>query len=113
MKVKNKSDYRKRRHLRLRNKVKGTAERPRMAVYVSNRYIYVQVIDDDAQKTLCSASSLGDKCTVETAKALGAKAAAAAKGQGVSKVVFDRGGFAFGSRMRALADSAREAGLQF
>jgi large subunit ribosomal protein L18 len=59
MKVKSKADYRKRRHYRLRNKVKGTAERPRMAVYVSNRYIYVQLIDDDAQKTLCSVSSLG------------------------------------------------------
>jgi len=113
MKVKNKSDYRKRRHLRLRNKVQGTAERPRMAVYVSNRYIYVQVIDDDAQKTICSASSLGDSCTVETAKMIGVKAAEAAKAQGVSKVVFDRGGFAFGARLRALADSAREAGLQF
>lgn len=84
-----------------------------MAVYVSNRYIYVQVIDDVEQKTLCSASSLGGKCTVETAKEVGAKAAEAAKAQGVSKVVFDRGGFAFGSRLRALADSAREAGLQF
>ncbi len=87
--------------------------RPRMAVYVSNRYIYVQVIDDDAQKTICSASSLGEKCTVDTAKAIGAKAAEAAKAQGVSRVVFDRGGFAYGARLRALADSAREAGLQF
>ncbi len=84
-----------------------------MAVYVSNRYIYVQVIDDAAQKTLCSVSSLGERCTVDTAKALGIKAAAVAKEQGVSKVVFDRGGFAYGSRLRALADSAREAGLQF
>lgn len=113
MKVKNKSDYRKRRHLRLRHKVQGTSVRPRMAVYVSNRYIYVQVIDDDAQKTLCSVSSMGEKCTVDTAKALGVKAAEAAKEQGVSRVVFDRGGFAYGSRLRALADSAREAGLQF
>lgn len=113
MKVKNKSDYRKRRHLRLRNKVHGTALRPRMAVYVSNRYIYVQVIDDEAQKTICSASSLGDKCSVDTARKVGVQAAEAAKAQGVSKVVFDRGGFTFGSRLRALADSAREAGLQF
>ncbi|MBM4152072.1 MAG: 50S ribosomal protein L18 [Kiritimatiellaceae bacterium] len=113
MKVKNKQDYRKRRHLRLRNKVKGTADRPRMAVYVSNRYIYVQVIDDDAQRTLCSTSSLGGKCTVDTAKELGTKCAEVAKAQGIVKVVFDRGGFSFGSRMRALADSAREAGLQF
>jgi len=84
-----------------------------MAVYVSNRYIYVQVIDDDAQKTLCAVSSMGEKCTVDTAKALGSKAAESAKKQGVSRVVFDRGGFAYGSRLRALADSAREAGLQF
>jgi large subunit ribosomal protein L18 len=113
MKVKNKSDYRKRRHLRLRNKVHGTAERPRMAVYVSNRYLYVQIIDDDAQKTLCSASTLGGVCTVDAAKTLGSKAAEAARSAGVSKVVFDRGGFSFGARLRALADSAREAGLQF
>jgi len=113
MKVKNKADYRKRRHFRLRNKVQGTTDRPRMAVYVSNRYIYVQFIDDSAQKTLCSVSSLGGKCTVGTAKELGSKAAEAAKTQGVSKVVFDRGGFTYGSRLRALADSAREAGLQF
>lgn len=112
MKVKNTTDYRKRRHLRLRNKVHGTAERPRMAVHISNRYIYVQVIDDDAQKTLCSVSSLGGgKCTVETAKELGTKAAEAAKAKEITQVVFDRGGFTFGSRMRALADSAREAGL--
>lgn len=84
-----------------------------MAVYISNRYIYVQVIDDDAQKTLCSASSLGGKCTVETAKELGTKVAEAAKTKEVTQVVFDRGGFTFGSRMRALADSAREAGLKF
>lgn len=97
----------------MRNKVHGTAERPRMAAYVSNRYIYVQFIDDDAQRTLCSVSSLGGGCTVDTAKELGAKAAAAATGQGISKVVFDRGGFAYGARLGALADSAREAGLQF
>lgn len=113
MKVKNKADYRKRRHLRLRNKLHGTAGRPRMAVFISNRTIYVQLIDDDAQKTLCSVSSLGGKCTVETAKELGTKVADAAKAQEVSEVVFDRGGFTFGSRLRALADSAREAGLKF
>lgn len=113
MKVKSKADYRKRRHFRLRNKVHGTAERPRMAVYVSNRYIYVQLIDDDAQKTLCSVSSLGETCTVETAKALGAKAAAAAKERSITRVVFDRGGFAYGARLRALADGTREAGIEF
>lgn len=113
MKVKTKADSRKRRHFRLRNKVQGTADRPRMAVYVSNRYIYVQVIDDDAQRTLCSVSSLGEDNTVAAAQALGAKAAEAAKSQGVTRVVFDRGGFAYGRRMGALADSARAAGLEF
>lgn len=113
MKVKSKADYRKRRHFRLRNKIRGTAECPRMAVYVSNRYIYVQLIDDDAQKTLCSVSSLGGTCTIAAAKELGTKAAEAAKGQNISRVVFDRGGFAYGARLRALADSAREAGIQF
>ena len=112
MKMKNKADYRKRRHLRLRKKVKGTAECPRMAVYISNRYIYVQLIDDVAHKTLCSVSSVGDKCTVETAKQLGTKAAEAAKEKEITKVVFDRGGFTYGSRMRALADSVREAGVK-
>jgi large subunit ribosomal protein L18 len=112
MKIKNKADYRKRRHLRLRKKVKGTAECPRMAVYISNRYIYVQLIDDTAQKTLCAVSSLGGKCTVETAKELGTKAAEAAKAKEITKVVFDRSGFTYGSRMRALADSVREAGLK-
>lgn len=111
MKVKNKEDYRKRRHLRLRKKVSGTAERPRMAVYVSNRYIYVQIIDDVAQKTLCSISSIGQKCTVETAKELGKKLAETAKDKNITKVVFDRGGFAFGSRLRALADGVREGGI--
>jgi large subunit ribosomal protein L18 len=113
MKVKTKADSRKRRHFRLRNKVRGTGDRPRMAVYVSNRYIYVQIIDDDAQRTLCSVSSLGESNTVATAQALGAKAAEAAKSQGVTRVVFDRGGFAYGQRLRALADSARAAGLEF
>lgn len=113
MKVKTRADSRKRRHFRLRNKVRGTAGRPRMAVYVSNRYMYVQLIDDDAQRTLCSVSSLGDTNTVATAKALGVKMAEAAKTQGISRVVFDRGGFAYGQRLSALADSAREAGLEF
>jgi len=84
-----------------------------MAVYVSNRYMYVQVIDDHAQKTLCAVSSLGENNTLETARELGIKIAAVAKAQGVSRVAFDRGGFSFGSRLRALADTARAAGLEF
>lgn len=113
MKINNKSDYRKRRHLRLRNKVKGTAERPRMAVYLSNRYIYVQVIDDMEQKTICAVSSLNGGNTIEVAKELGTKIGEAAKAAGVEKIVFDRGGFAFGARLKTLADAARATGLDF
>jgi len=113
MKMRTKEDYRKRRHFRIRRKISGTAECPRMAVYVSNRYIYVQLIDDVVGKTLCSVSSMGLGNGVETAKDLGKKAADAAKGAGISKVVFDRSGFTFGSRLKALADAAREGGLEF
>lgn len=84
-----------------------------MATYISNRTIYVQVIDDDAQNTLCSVSTLGGKCTVDAAKELGVKVAEAAQAVGVSEVIFDRGGFMFGARLSALADNAREAGLKF
>jgi len=111
MKVVTKKDYRKRRHVRVRKKVKGTAERPRMAVFRSNKRLEVQFIDDDASVTLAGVAIDGK--SVDAAKELGAKAAEAAKGKGVSTVVFDRGGFAFGSRLKALADSAREAGLIF
>ncbi|MCF7847359.1 MAG: 50S ribosomal protein L18 [Kiritimatiellales bacterium] len=111
MKVITKKDYRKRRHIRVRKKVKGTAERPRMAVFRSNKRLEVQFIDDDASVTLAGVAIDGKN--VAAAKELGAKAAALAKGKGVSSVVFDRGGFAFGTRLKALADSAREAGLIF
>ena len=111
MGIKTKKDFRIRRHLRVRNKIAGTAERPRMAVFRSNKRIEVQFIDDDARVTLASASADGKNA--EASKALGAKAAEAAKGKGIETVVFDRGGFAFGSNLKALADSAREAGLKF
>lgn len=97
--------------MRVRNKVKGTAERPRMAVFRSNKRIEVQFIDDDARVTLAGASSDGKNA--EAAKALGAKAAELAKSKGIEAVVFDRGGFAFGNNLKTLADSAREAGLKF
>lgn len=111
MSTKSKKDLRVRRHLRVRKKVKGTAARPRMAVYRSNKRLEVQFIDDDAQVTLVGVSSTGKNA--EAAKALGAVAAEAAKGKGIEAVVFDRGGFAFGSNLKTLADSAREAGLKF
>ena len=115
MKLENRKDYRARRHMRLRQKVKGTAARPRLAVFISNSHMYVQFVDDDAGSTLASASTLGTGATVNlaAAKALGEKAAEAAKAKGISEVVFDRGGFAYGRRLKALADAAREAGLKF
>ncbi len=94
--------HRRRVHARVRTKVSGTTERPRLCVYRSLGHIYAQVIDDRSGKTLVSASSI-DK---ETKKNL-------AKSAGVSKVVFDRGGYKYHGRVKALADAAREAGLQF
>jgi len=113
MKVSNPEAYRKRRHLRIRKKVTGTAERPRMSVFVSNKHLYVQFIDDAAAVTLASAASLADGKNTEAAVALGRKAAEAAVAKGIKKVVFDRAGFKFGKRLKALADAAREAGLEF
>lgn len=111
MSTKSKRDLRIRRHFRVRNKVKGTAERPRMAVFRSNKRLEVQFIDDVARLSLAGVSIDGKNA--EAAKAIGAKAAEAAKGKGIESVVFDRGGFAFGSNLKILADSAREAGLKF
>lgn len=111
MSIKTKKDFRVRRHLRVRNKITGTADRPRMAVFRSNKRMEVQFIDDDARVTLAGVSAAGKNA--EAAKALGTRAAEAAKDKGIKNVVFDRGGFAFGSNLKALADSAREAGLKF
>ena len=118
MKTKTQKQYRERRHRRLRQKVQGTAERPRMSVFVSNQHFYVQFIDDAAAKTLAAVSTLagalkGARLNAETAQALGREAAEAAKAKGIAVVVFDRGGFAYGRRLKALADAAREAGLKF
>jgi large subunit ribosomal protein L18 len=98
--------------------VHGTAARPRLAVFRSNRYIYAQVIDDDAGRTLAAASSLepalrSRTLTVDTAAEVGKLVASRAKDGGIDSVVFDRGGFAFHGRVRALAESAREEGLEF
>ena len=120
MKLNTRTDYRIRRHLRLRQKVKGTAERPRMCVFISSRHMYVQFVDDSAAKTLAAASTLSKemknhagKLSVAVSKELGALAAKTAKAKGIENVVFDRGGFTYGGRMKALADAAREAGLKF
>jgi len=106
-----KKQMRIRRHFRVRNKIKGTAERPRMAVYRSNKRLEVQFIDDDARTTLAGVSCANKNAAA--AKELGAQAAEAAKAKGIETVVFDRGGFAFAQNLKALADSAREAGLKF
>jgi large subunit ribosomal protein L18 len=109
---------RHRRHYRVRRKIRGSAERPRLAVFRSNRYVYAQVIDDDAGRTLASASSqeasLRERTlTAATAAEVGKLIAARCKEAGVGRVVFDRGGFAFHGRVKALADAAREEGLEF
>lgn len=116
-----KREARLKRHLRVRKKVKGTQERPRLSLFKSARHIYAQVIDDEAGRTLAAASSLslqmlqggkvGDK--KERAKAVGKMVAEAAMKADVRKVVLDRGGYRYHGRVKALADSAREAGLEF
>ncbi|HEY4502008.1 MAG TPA: 50S ribosomal protein L18 [Candidatus Paceibacterota bacterium] len=97
---------RQRRHNRIRAKVKGTAERPRLCVYKSNRYLEAQVIDDTAGKTLAAVK-------MDDAKKAGAEIAKAAKAKGVSAVVFDRGGFRYTGAIAILADAARAGGLKF
>lgn len=109
---------RTRRHKRVRKSLVGTTARPRLAVYRSNRYIYAQVIDDANGHTVASASSqekdLRSKTlSVDTASEVGKLVAERAKTAGVSSVVFDRGGYKFHGRVKALADAAREAGLEF
>jgi len=111
---------RKRRHRRVRKKISGTAARPRMNVYRSNRHVFVQVIDDVQGRTLVSCSTidkalapqLGEMKKVEAAKLVGQTVAARAKEAGIDSVVFDRGGFRFTGRVAAVAKGAREAGLQ-
>ena len=121
MKVKTKEDVRKRLHDRIRKKIHGTTTRPRLAVFRSQAHIYAQVIDDDAGTTLCAASSL-DKdlrakakrgSNIASAKDVGQLIAVRAKEKGVGLVVFDRGGFQYHGRIKALADAAREGGLKF
>jgi large subunit ribosomal protein L18 len=116
-----KQQLRARRHARVRKKVTGTPERPRLAVFRSEHHIYAQVIDDSRGATLAAASSLdasirGEKKyggNTEAAKAVGRLLAERAKEKGVNRVVFDRGGFAYHGRVAGLADAAREGGLEF
>lgn len=112
------TEARRRRHFRVRKKVHGTLQRPRLAVYRSNRYIYAQIIDDGTGETLVHASSrekaLAKKTlTVDTASEVGKLIGARAKDAGIDSVVFDRGGYPFHGRVKALAEAARESGLEF
>ncbi len=111
------TSVRVKKHKKLRNKFSGTAERPRLAVYRSNKHIYAQVIDDLKGHTLCAASSkaLGlDKTDdVAAATAVGEAIAKKALDAGIETIVFDRGGYVYHGKVKALADAAREAGLKF
>ncbi|HQV52729.1 MAG: 50S ribosomal protein L18 [Flavobacteriales bacterium] len=103
---------------RVRKNVHGTAERPRLSVYRSNTGMYAQIVDDESGNTMVSASSLKDKkangiAKVEQAKIVGKAIAAKAKAAGIDQVVFDRNGYLYHGRVKALADAAREAGLNF
>ena len=108
----NRKEQRQKRHMRLRQKIVGTAERPRMSICVTNKNMYVQFIDDDAQKTLAQANTLKDeKANLEVAKSLGARAAEAAKAAGISLVVVDRGGNKFTGRIAAIVDAVVAGGV--
>jgi len=113
-----KKEIRERIHRRIRRKLAGTAERPRLAVFRSVAHIYAQLIDDGSGQTLVAASSVdkGGKTNggnVAAAKAIGKLVAERAKDKGIKAVVFDRGGYQYHGRIKALADAAREAGLEF
>lgn len=115
----NKNEVRLKRHKRVKDSVRGTAARPRLSVYRSLSNIYVQVIDDEAGKTLCSSSTIAKgvdikgKTKKEAAAIVGADVAKKAIALKISEVVFDRGGYLYTGRVKAIADSAREAGLKF
>ena len=119
MAQKPKQEVRRAIHSRIRKRVKGTAARPRLAVFRSLNHIYAQVIDDEQGVTLCSASSveksagLGNGGNLDAAKSIGKLLAERAKEKGINQVVFDRGGYIYHGRVKSLAEAAREAGLQF
>jgi large subunit ribosomal protein L18 len=114
-----KNDVRLRIHARIRQRVRGNEERPRLAIFRSVKHIYAQVIDDNKGQTMVAASSNEKKSAVKSggnvagAKEVGKLVASRAKAKGISKVVFDRGGYLYHGRVKALADAAREAGLEF
>ena len=116
-----KKEIRAKKHMRIRNRFSGTAERPRLAVYRSNNHIYAQIIDDTVGNTLVSASTLQKDVKAELEKTnnvdaaayLGKVIAEKAMAKGIKTVVFDRGGFIYQGKVKALAEAAREAGLEF
>ena len=118
---KSRSEIRRKKHMKLRNRFSGTAERPRLAVFRSNNHMYAQIIDDTVGKTLVSASTtqkevkaeLEKTNNVDAAAYLGTVIAKRAIEAGIKEVVFDRGGFIYHGKVKALADAAREAGLEF
>ena len=117
MAIKDRKTLRQRIHARIRRKLRGTAERPRLAVYFSNQNVYCQLINDDEGKTIVSASTkekgASSKSNIEAATKIGAAIAERATAKGVTAVVFDRAGFSFHGKVKALADAAREKGLKF
>ena len=115
-----KNENRKHRKIRIRKKISGTPERPRLVVFRSNQHIYAQIIDDTAGKSLAAASTLvlakqeaGLHCNKEGAARVGKEIARLAKEKNITKVVFDRNGYLYHGRVKAVADGAREAGLEF
>ena len=118
---KSRAEVRQKKHRRLRNHLAGTAERPRLAVFRSNNHMYAQVIDDTAGNTLVSASTLEKEVKSELEKTndmdaaayIGTVIAKRALDKGITKVVYDRGGYIYKGKVKALADAAREAGLEF
>ena len=118
---KSRAEVREKKHMRIRNRISGTPERPRLSVFRSNKHMYAQIIDDVAGHTLTAASTtekdirsaLEYTDNVEAAKHLGGVIAKRAMDKGITQVVFDRGGFIYQGKVQALADAAREAGLVF
>ena len=118
---KSRTVVRENKHRKLRNRFSGTAERPRLAVFRSNNHMYAQIIDDTVGKTLVSASTLDKDVkaelektnNVEAATVVGTVVAKKALEKGITTVVYDRGGFVYGGKVKALAEAAREAGLEF
>lgn len=111
------TSVRVKKHMKIRNKFSGTAERPRLSVYRSNHHIYAQVIDDVKGHTLCAASTreleLDKTSDVAAASAVGTAIAKKAMDKGIETIIFDRGGYVYHGKVKALADAAREAGLKF